>query len=119
MNVWSCFSSASHFDRTLEENFDESLLSQKNLADIVWNWMHFQAACWKSNYMNYNRYIFHTQALLGEPKLLFRYTRRNWQKPFVALAAQNMTHWQLLNLMLLEEIKWAYHLKTDNITTPH
>lgn len=119
MIFWPCVPLSPHVEKPFEAHFDESLLSQKNLADIAWNWMHFQAACWKSNYMNYNRYLFHTQALVGEPKLLFRYTRRNWQKPFVALAAQNMTHWHLLNLMLLEEIKFAYHLKTNHISTPH
>lgn len=81
---------------------------QRHYADILWNWVQFQETCWQSNLIDITRFTSHLAGLATEPELLFRYSRRNWQKPFATLSAQYLTQLQLLSQLTIESLSYLH-----------
>lgn len=105
MMLWTALPFSYCADKSFREYCDDCLNAQKNCGDISWNWLNFQISCWKSNYMHFGQFSSRLWILNEEPALLFRYMRRYWDKPLLALSAQYVTQLQLFNLLFLEELK--------------
>lgn len=86
------------FDQNAFQNFQAL---QQQFMQGYWDWFTWRQ--WSSQQAFYDnvRWFNHCLELTQEPKTLYRYTRMNWQKPYLGLSEQSITSTRLLTKLWL------------------
>lgn len=75
---------------------------QQQFMQGYWDWLTWRQWSWQQAFYDNARWFNHCLELTQEPKTLYRYTRMNWQKPYLELSAQSVTSARLLTKLWLD-----------------
>lgn len=75
---------------------------QQQFLQGYWDWLTWRQWTWQQALYDNARWFNHCLELTQEPKTLYRYTRMNWQKPYLELSAQSVTSTRLLTKLWLD-----------------
>jgi len=70
--------------------------AQQQFLQGWWDYLTWQQCSLQQAFYDNSRWVTHLMQLTQQPQTLYRYTRMNWQKPYLGLRAQSVTGTRLL-----------------------
>ncbi len=78
---------------------------QQQFMQGWWDYLTWQQWSLQQAFYDNSRWLTHLMQLTQQPQTLYRYTRMNWQKPYLSLHAQSVTGTRLLTQLWTDTFK--------------